>query len=188
MSTVLRAQKQTLLNQKAKMIWLFGLPSSGKSTLAQSLEARLFAEGFLTKILDGDELRAGLNQGLGFTAEQRTENLRRAAEVAKLFLETGVIVIAAFISPTEATRQLVQRIVGADDTCFVFVNASLKTCEARDVKGLYAKARRGEIQDFTGISSPFELPQQAVLEVRTDELNVEQCTQFIYNNVSQFIR
>ncbi len=183
-----RFSKEHFLGQRAKVIWLFGLPSSGKSTLATALEARLFSEGILSKILDGDDLRAGLNKGLGFTEGQRLENLRRAAEVARLFVEAGIVVIAAFITPTENARQMLTSIIGEEDICFVFVNAALPVCEARDVKGLYAKARRGEIPDFTGVSSPFEEPQNTVIEVRSDLYPIADCVEIIHTQMRNFIR
>jgi len=180
-SVLTRHDKEKLLRQKAVVLWLVGLSGSGKSTLARSLERALHERGFLTYLLDGDNLRAGLNNNLGFSEEDRRENIRRAAEAARLLLEGGLVTICSFISPTEAVREMARVVVGAEDFLEVFVNASLETCEERDVKGLYAKARRGEIKDFTGISAPFEAPQTPFLEVRTDQQDAEACTKRIMN-------
>jgi adenylylsulfate kinase len=170
-----------MLRQKATWLWLVGLSGSGKSTLARALERALHERGFLTYLLDGDNLRSGLNSNLGFSEEDRRENIRRAAEAARLLLEGGMVTICSFISPTEAVRQVARTIVGPEDFLEVYVNASLEACEERDVKGLYAKARRGEIKEFTGISAPFEAPQTPFLEVRTDQQDAEACTKRIMN-------
>jgi adenylylsulfate kinase len=174
-STLARADKEALLGQKSVVVWMVGLSGSGKSTLAIRLERALHEQGRLTFILDGDNLRTGLNKNLGFSEEDRQENLRRAAEAAKLLVQAGVIVIASFISPTEQVRAQVREIIGTDDYCEVFVNSSLASCEARDVKGLYAKARSGQIKQFTGIDAPFEPPVNPALELRTDQNSVEEC-------------
>ena len=163
-----RSDKEQLLKQRAKVIWLTGLSGSGKTTLAIGLERALHEAGFLTQVLDGDNIRAGINANLGFSDADRTENIRRIAEVSKLFLNAGVITINCFVSPAKAMRELAREIVGAADFLEVYVNASLETCEQRDVKGLYAKARKGEIKDFTGIHSPFEAPENPAVEIRTD--------------------
>ncbi len=154
---------------------MVGLSGSGKSTLARSLERDLHGRGFLTYLLDGDNLRSGLNNNLGFAEADRQENIRRAAEVAKLLLTGGLITICSFISPTEEIRQMARQIIGEEDYLEVYVNAPLEVCEQRDVKGLYAKARRGEIGNFTGISSPFEAPANPFLELRTDEKDLAAC-------------
>ena len=153
-----RAEKEAKLHQRGRVIWLYGLSGSGKSTLAIALERRLHAEGFTTHLLDGDNVRTGLNRDLGFTDADRAENIRRIAEVAKLFVQAGVVVIAAFITPQRAHRQLARTIIGADDFSEVYVAASFDTCAARDPKGLYAKARAGNVQQFTGRDSTFETP------------------------------
>ncbi|CAM3150833.1 adenylyl-sulfate kinase [Rariglobus hedericola] len=151
-----RADKEAKLKQRGRVIWLYGLSGSGKSTLAISLERQLHAEGRVTHLLDGDNVRVGLNRDLGFTDADRAENIRRIAEVAKLFVQAGVVVIAAFITPLRAHRQLARSIVGADDFLEVYVAASFETCAVRDPKGLYAKARAGGVQQFTGKDSSFE--------------------------------
>lgn len=162
-----RSDKETLLGQRGALLWFTGLSGSGKSTVAIALERELQRRGFLCKILDGDNIRSGINGDLGFSVEDRRENIRRIAEVAKLFVDTGIITICCFISPTEEIRQLARGIVGDDDFKEIYVNTPLSVCEERDVKGLYAKARRGEIRNFTGISSPFEAPEHPALEIET---------------------
>lgn len=182
-TTVLeRSQKEILLQQKACVIWLMGLSGAGKSTLSHHLAQKLHQEGFLTQSLDGDNLRTGLNSNLGFSDADRLENIRRAAEVAKLFLNCGIIVIASFICPTQATQNMVRDIVGADFV-EIFINCPLEVCEARDVKGLYAKARAGVIKDFTGIDSPFEAPQSPELIINTHLNSLEECIEQIYELV-----
>lgn len=168
-----RKEKETLLRQHSKVIWFTGLSGAGKTTLAKHLETELFSRGFLTQILDGDNIRSGINNNLGFSDSDRFENIRRIAEVSKLFLDCGVITINCFISPTEEIRSMARRIIGNEDFIEIFINAPLAVCEKRDVKGLYSKARRGEIRDFTGITSPFEVPGNIDLEIRTDLLTVE---------------
>lgn len=153
-----RAEKEAKLGQRGRVIWLYGLSGSGKSTLAIALERRLHAEGVTTHLLDGDNVRTGLNRDLGFTDADRSENIRRISEVAKLFVQAGVVVITAFITPQRAHRQLARSIIGADDFLEVYVAASFDTCAARDPKGLYAKARAGGVQQFTGRDSSFEAP------------------------------
>jgi adenylylsulfate kinase len=166
-----RVEKEAKLRQRGRVIWLYGLSGSGKSTLAIALERRLHAEGVTTHLLDGDNVRTGLNRDLGFTDADRAENIRRIAEVAKLFVQAGVVVIAAFITPQRAHRQLARSIIGSDDFLEVYVAASFDTCAARDPKGLYAKARSGSVQQFTGKDSAFEPPSaedQTVLVIDTE--------------------
>ena len=151
-----RKDREALLKQKGIMIWFTGLSGSGKSTLAIALEGELYKQGILCRILDGDNIRSGINNNLGFSEADRTENIRRIAEVSKLFVDCGIVTIAAFISPTHAIRRMASEIIGEDDFLEVYVSTPIEECERRDVKGLYAKARRGEIKEFTGISSPFE--------------------------------
>ena len=153
-----RKDREALLKQKGIMIWFTGLSGSGKSTLAIALEGELYKQGILCRILDGDNIRSGINNNLGFSEADRTENIRRIAEVSKLFVDCGIVTIAAFISPTHAIRRMASEIIGEDDFLEVYVSTPIEECERRDVKGLYAKARRGEIKEFTGISSPFEAP------------------------------
>ena len=160
-----RKEKEIVLKQKAKVIWFTGLSGSGKTTLASLLEKRLFELNYFCQILDGDNVRSGINKNLLFTEVDRVENIRRIAEVSKLFMNCGIILICAFISPTNEIRQMAKEIVGEEDFLEVFVDTPLEVCERRDPKGLYKKARLGEIKNFTGISSPFEAPQSPFLRV-----------------------
>ncbi len=169
-----RASKEHFLNQHAKVFWLTGLSGSGKSTIAKGLEQKLHSKGFFCVVLDGDNVRAGINSNLGFSNEDRIENIRRIAEVAKLFLQNGVIVICCFVSPTEEIRNLARTIIGEEDFKEIFVNTPVEECEKRDVKGLYAKARKGEIKDFTGVNAPFEVPANPDLEVLTKNKSAEE--------------
>ena len=154
-----REAKETLLNQRGLVVWLYGLSGSGKSTLATALERRLHEEGVFTQVLDGDNIRTGLNNNLGFSDEDRSENIRRIAEVAKLFAMAGVVTITSFICPRNELRTLAREIVGQADFLEVYVECSFETCEQRDVKGLYAKAKAGQVQNFTGRDSSFEAPE-----------------------------
>lgn len=172
-----RDDKQSLLKQRAKVVWLTGLSGSGKSTIAQAVERELYTQGYLTKLLDGDNIRVGLSNNLSFSVEDRRENIRRIAEAAKLFLDGGIICLCSFVSPTREIRDLARQIVGEEDFLEVYVNAPIEVCEARDVKGLYAKARAGEIKQFTGIDSPFEAPEAPFLEIKTDEQDLPQSVQ-----------
>lgn len=169
-----RADKERLLGQRGVMLWFTGLSGSGKSTVAVALERELHRRGRLCRLLDGDNIRTGINAGLGFSADDRRENIRRIAEVGKLFVDTGVITLAAFVSPTEELRTLARDIIGADDFKEIFVATPLEECERRDVKGLYARARRGEVKNFTGISAPFEAPQNPALVLDTTGTPVEE--------------
>lgn len=162
-----RAAKEQRLGQRGLVVWLYGISGSGKSSLAGALEHKLHAAGRQTVTLDGDNVRAGLNRGLGFSLEGRMENIRRAAEVARLFVETGTIVLCSFITPTRAMRALAKEIVGAADFLEVYVDCSFDECAKRDVKGLYAKVEAGAVADFTGKDSLFELPESADLVLRT---------------------
>jgi len=157
LQTVPRVEKETLLNQKAHVFWFYGLSGSGKSTLAHALERKLHEQGLKVAVLDGDNLRSGLNADLGFSDLGREENIRRAAEVAKLFVSNGVVVLASFITPRRAFRDRVRDILG-EDVHFIYTEASYATCARRDVKGLYAKAKKGEVRHFTGSDSDFEPP------------------------------
>jgi adenylylsulfate kinase len=156
------------------VIWFAGLSGAGKTTLAKRLEEELFTRNFMVQILDGDNIRSGINNNLSFSEEDRKENIRRIAEVSKLFLNCGIIAINSFISPTREVRHLAREIIGRENFIEVYINAPLEVCEKRDVKGLYARARKGEIKDFTGIGAPFEVPVDADIEIRTDLLNIEQ--------------
>lgn len=171
------------LGQKSRVIWLTGLPCSGKTTLGAGLEKALLDKGFHVRLLDGDVTRKGLCSDLGFSANDREENIRRVAEISKLFVESGIITINAFITPTERLRKLALNIIGSDNLVSVFVNAPIEVCEARDVKGMYRKARRGEISDFTGVSAPFEIPLYPDYEIETTskapEQNIAELLEFI---------
>ena len=169
-----RHDKEQLLGQKGVMLWFTGLSGSGKSTVAIALERELQKRGLLCRILDGDNIRTGINANLGFSVDDRRENIRRVAEVAKLFVDTGIITIAAFVSPTEDLRNLAQHIIGKDDFKEIFISTPIEECERRDVKGLYARARRGEVKNFTGISAPFEAPQHPALSLDTSKLSLEE--------------
>lgn len=169
-----RADKEELLNQHSVMIWFTGLSGSGKSTIAIALERELQKRGLLCRILDGDNIRSGINNNLGFSEEDRVENIRRIAEIGKLFVDTGIITIAAFISPNNDIREMAANIIGKENFLEIFVSTPIEECERRDVKGLYAKARRGEIKNFTGISSPFEAPANPALSIDTSKLSVEE--------------
>ena len=172
----MRLPKETMLNQRARVIWMCGLSGAGKSTLAARLDQELYNRGYLAQVIDGDVVRSGLNKGLGFTEEERHENLRRVAEVAKLFVGCGVITIVSFISPTLNYRSMAKSIIGEEDFIEVYVNSPLEICEDRDIKGLYKKARNGMIKDFTGIDSPFEPPPEPDIEIPTHLLTVEEST------------
>jgi adenylylsulfate kinase len=176
-----RLEREKRLGQRSRVIWLTGLSGSGKSTIAQQLEQLLFSEGYFAQVLDGDNIRMGISNNLGFSVEDREENIRRIAEVAKLYLHSGIITLASFISPTRAIRDMARDIIGPEDFVEIYINAPLEVCEQRDVKGLYAKARRGEIKGFTGIDSPYEAPERPDLEIRTAEMSLEDSTRSIYD-------
>ena len=169
-----RADKEELLKQHSVMIWFTGLSGSGKSTIAIALERELQKRGLLCRILDGDNIRSGINNNLGFSAEDRVENIRRMAEIGKLFVDTGIITLAAFISPNNDIREMAANIIGKEDFMEIYVSTPIEECERRDVKGLYAKARKGEIKNFTGISAPFEAPEHPALSLDTSKLSVEE--------------
>ncbi|MFN3713575.1 MAG: adenylyl-sulfate kinase [Alcanivoracaceae bacterium] len=174
---VKREHRERLLGQRGVTLWFTGLSGAGKSTLAVAVEEALHQLGNLTYILDGDNIRGGINNNLGFSPEDRKENIRRIAEIAKLFREAGVITLTAFISPYREDRQLARDLAGTDDFIEVFVDASLDACESRDPKGLYKKARAGQIPEFTGISAPYEQPESAEIHVRTDQQSLQECVQ-----------
>jgi adenylyl-sulfate kinase len=180
---VTRQQREQLLQQRPLLIWFTGLSGSGKSTLAVQLEAQLHEAGFKTYLLDGDNIRAGLNKDLSFTDEGRVENIRRIGEVSKLMLDAGIIVLSAFISPFHADREQVKNIVGSENYLEVFVDTPLDVCEQRDVKGLYKKARAGEVKNFTGIDSPYEAPQQPDIAIPTHRYSVEESVDHLMNSI-----
>lgn len=169
-----RKEKEEMLGQHGLMVWFTGLSGSGKSTLALALERELSARGILCKVLDGDNIRSGINSNLGFSAEDRRENIRRIAEVARLFVDLGVVTIASFISPERSMREMAAEIIGREDFKEIYVSTSIAECERRDVKGLYARARRGEIKDFTGVSAPYEPPVAPALAIDTAGKTVEE--------------
>ena len=169
-----RKDKEEMLKQHSVMFWFPGLSGSGKSTVAIALERELHKRGLLCRILDGDNIRSGINNNLGFSEADRVENIRRIAEVGKLFIDSGIIAIAAFISPNNDIREMAANIIGKDDFLEIFVSTPLEECERRDVKGLYVKARKGEIKNFTGISAPFEIPEHPALSLDTSKLSLEE--------------
>jgi len=169
-----RKDKEQLLHQNALCIWMTGLSGSGKSTIAQGLERKLHEQGILCMILDGDNVRTGINNNLGFSEEDRIENIRRIAEINKLFLSCGIVTINSFVSPTIEIREQAKHIIGQNDFYEVYVNASFEECAKRDVKGLYAKAIKGEIKNFTGLDAPFEAPTNPFLEIKTAEQTIEE--------------
>jgi len=177
----LRSKKENKLRQHAKVIWMCGLSGSGKSTIAFKLEDELFNRGYVAQVLDGDNLRSGLNKDLGFSVRDRTENLRRIAELSKMLISGGIISINAFISPTFKIRKEARRIIGQQDFLEVYINAPLQICEQRDKKGLYEKARMGLIKDFTGIDSPFEPPLNPDIEITTDKLDIQESVDRLLN-------
>lgn len=184
---VQQSEREERLAQRAKVLWLTGLSGSGKSTIAQALERRLFVEGFFPQVLDGDNIRTGINNNLSFSADDRLENIRRIAEIAKLYLHSGIICINSFISPSRDMRQLARDIVGANNFIEVYINAPLEVCEARDVKGLYQKARQGLIKGFTGIDDPYEAPENPEIEIRTDQLSLEASVNVIMDRLRPLI-
>ena len=169
-----REDKEQLLHQRGIMIWMTGLSGSGKSTVAIGVERELHKRGILCRILDGDNIRTGINSNLGFSEEDRRENIRRIAEIGKLFVDTGIVTIACFVSPTLELRQMAREIIGEKDFREVYIATPLEECERRDVKGLYARARRGEVKDFTGISAPFEPPAAPDLSLDTSRMTLEE--------------
>ena len=182
-----RSDKEQQLKQKSKALWFTGLSGSGKSTIAQHLERKLYNEGFFVQVLDGDNIRAGINNNLSFSPEDRAENIRRIAEIAKLYLNTGVITLNSFISPTKAIRAKAKEIIGEEDFIEIFINTPLEVCEARDVKGLYKKARKGEIKGFTGIDAPYEVPENPALNVKTANKSIDKSVEEIFEHIFPLI-
>ena len=178
-----RVEKENLLKQKALVVWLTGLSGSGKTSIAKWLEKALFDKGILSQLLDGDNIRMGISQNLGFSAEDREENIRRIAEVSKLFMDCGIVTINCFVSPMQAMRDLAREIVGNSDFIEVYVDTPLNLCEQRDVKGLYKKARSGEIKNFTGVSAPYEAPENADLVIKTENRSIEDCGEELLNMI-----
>ncbi len=183
-----RAEREVRLAQRGKVLWFTGLSGSGKSTLAIALERQLFNEGYHVVILDGDNIRSGINANLSFSPEDRTENIRRIAEIAKLFVANGLICIVSFISPTREMRQMAKTIIGEEDFVEVYIDTPLEICESRDVKGLYKKARAGDIPDFTGIHAPYEAPIQPNIHIQTESATIESSLDHLYQHVIPRIR
>ena len=183
-----REDKERLLKQKSKVVWMTGLSGAGKTTIAKYLDEALYKKGYVAQILDGDNIRSGINNNLSFSDADRYENIRRIAEVSKLFMNCGIIIINSFISPTEEIRNMALDIIGKDNFIEIFVNAPIEVCEQRDTKGLYAKARKGEIKNFTGIDSPFELPMGAHIEVRTDLQTIEESVKQVMDYLMPVIK
>jgi adenylylsulfate kinase len=168
-----REDKEILLQQNAKVIWMTGLSGSGKTTIAKGVERYLHSKGILNQLLDGDNIRVGISNNLDFSNEDRVENIRRIAEVSKLFMNCGVVTLNCFVSPTIEIREIAKAIIGPKNFIEIYINASIETCENRDVKGLYKKARKGEIKNFTGISAPFEAPENPDIEINTSKLSID---------------
>jgi len=183
-----RNAKEKLLNQNSRVIWMTGLSGAGKTTIAQHLELALNNRGYLTQVLDGDNIRSGINNNLGFSEEDRYENIRRIAEVSKLLMDSGIICINSFISPTNDIREMAKQIIGRENFIEVFIDAPLDVCEQRDVKGLYEKARKGEIKNFTGIDAPFDKPMDAQIVLPTDKLSVEECVEDCLRHIVPIIQ
>ncbi|MCF6297580.1 MAG: adenylyl-sulfate kinase [Flavobacteriaceae bacterium] len=181
--SVTKLNRNKLNKHNSFLIWFTGLSGSGKSTLANALELKLHKLGIKTYTLDGDNIRKGINNDLTFSPNDRTENIRRIAEIANLFIDSGVIVLAAFVSPYKKDRESIEYVVGNVNFVEVFVNTSIEECESRDVKGLYKKARKGEIKDFTGINAPYEAPKNPDIEVITDNATIEESVDKIYKKI-----
>ncbi|HMQ06328.1 MAG TPA: adenylyl-sulfate kinase [Saprospiraceae bacterium] len=184
---VLRHHQELLLNQKSCVLWMTGLSGSGKTTLAKSLHKMLYDYGYFSAVMDGDNMRSGLCEDLGFSLEDRMENIRRVASVARYLADNGCIVICSFISPTTASRNLAKKIIGSGDFLEVFIDTPLYICEQRDVKGLYQKARAGIKKDFTGMGSPFETPACPWVSITTDNQSIEEATTSLFNNLLTII-
>jgi adenylylsulfate kinase len=184
-TSVTKAERSKLKNQQPVILWFTGLSGSGKSTIANALESKLYEMGYHTYLLDGDNIRHGLNKNLGFSDEDRVENIRRIGEVAKLFVDAGVLVMTAFISPFRADRDMVRGIVGEGEFIEVFVDTPLEVCEERDPKGLYKKARAGQIKNFTGLDSPYEAPLSSEITLKTAEQSIEESLEYIVSTLKQ---
>lgn len=186
--SISRQQRSQLKKHRPLLVWFTGLSGSGKSTLANALEKALFIQGVHTYLLDGDNVRKGLNNNLSFTPEDRTENIRRIAEVANLMIDAGLVVLASFVSPYREDRDNVKRIVGYKNVVEVFVNTPIDECERRDVKGLYKKARAGEIENFTGVNAPYEPPLAAEIEINTIEVSVEEAIDILLDELKNKLK
>jgi adenylylsulfate kinase len=182
-----RNVKEEILRQRARVIWFTGLSGSGKTTLAANLEKELFFRRFFCQVMDGDNIRTGINNNLGFNESDRMENIRRIAEISKLFVNAGLITICSFISPTHQIRNHARNIIGEEDFIEIFLNPPLETCEQRDTKGLYKKARAGEIEHFTGISAPFEEPHDPYVKIDTSTTSIKDSVDIIFNAIIERI-
>ena len=178
-----RKDKEDLLSQKSKVIWMTGLSGSGKTTIAKGVEKYLHSKKILTQLLDGDNVRVGISNNLSFSSKDRMENIRRIAEISKLFLNSGIVTLNCFVSPTREMREIAKNIIGKENFIELYINASVETCEARDIKGLYKKARKGEIKNFTGVNAPFEAPDNPALTINTSDLSIEESVR----KVSEYI-
>ena len=178
-----RKDKEELLNQKSKVIWMTGLSGSGKTTIAKEVSKSLHSNKILNQLLDGDNIRIGISNNLSFSPCDRMENIRRIAEISKLFINCGIVTLNCFISPTIEMRKIAKNIIGESNFIEIYINASIETCEARDVKGLYKKARKGEIKDFTGISAPFEAPINPALTINTSELSIKESVKKVLDHI-----
>jgi adenylylsulfate kinase len=183
---ITKIKRETLLNQKPCILWFTGLSGSGKSTIANAIEVELFKKNRKTYLLDGDNIRHGLNKDLGFLESDRIENIRRIGEVSKLFVDSGLIVLTAFISPFKSDRQIARSLVEYDEFIEVFIDTPLEICERRDPKGLYKKARNGAIKNFTGIDSPYEIPQNPEIHIKTENKSIQECVDIILLHLSKF--
>jgi len=183
-----KEDKEKLLQQHAKVIWMTGLSGSGKTTVAKGVERYLHSQGILNQLLDGDNIRVGISNNLTFSSEDRAENIRRISEVSKLFINCGVVTLNCFVSPTIEIRNIAKEIIGSENFIEVYINASVETCESRDVKGLYEKARKGEIKDFTGISAPFEAPENPEIEINTAKLSIDESVQKVLDYILPIIK
>jgi adenylylsulfate kinase len=183
-----RAEREKKLRQRARVIWLTGLSGSGKSTLAAALERRLFADGFVTVLLDGDNIREGLTRDLKFTDADREENVRRVAEVSRLLVQAGIVCINSFITPKETFREIARKIIGAENLLEIYIDCPFEICRERDVKGLYRKAAQGQVSNFTGQGSDFEPPAHPALILHTDRESMEQSLETLYSFVVEQLR
>jgi len=184
-ATITKEDRHRKNGHKSAILWYTGLSGAGKSTLANKVEEKLFERGYNTYVLDGDNVRMGLNKGLGFTAEDRKENIRRIGEVAKLFVDAGVLVSTAFVSQYKEDREMVRSIMKEGEFVEIYVSASLEVCETRDTKGLYKKARAGEIKNFTGISDPYEAPENPELSVDTGGQTLDESAEVVLNYLEE---
>ena len=176
-----REEKEKLLNQKGICLWLTGLSGSGKTTIAKSFSKKLHLKGIITQVLDGDNIRIGINNNLSFSEEDRLENIRRTSEIGKLFVESGIVTICCLVSPTKKMREKAKSIIGSSDFYEIYISTNLEECKKRDTKGLYEKAIRGEIKNFTGVSAPYEKPVSPNLIVSTENISIEESSEILYN-------